>query len=361
MPNTNMRDLSFATFNLFNLQRPGERTYSNYPHFADDAEGWDEYRKKIEWIGRALRLLDAEVIAFQELWSKRALEEAFEAAGLLGDYELVARDAPGRGRPQVAMAVRKGRFGQSQIGGEPEWLAEFPDGFVFDHLRETDGAEEEITLTIREFSRPVLHVVVQPEGRGAPSVDIYVVHFKSKGPARLSFARPRPEALQKYAAITRAAVAHIRRVMEAAALRAILDAKMKSAEADDLSPVVVLGDLNDGSLAVSTELLTNQPSFRLAAKSRAGESSDRGLYTVEMLQQYRSLRHVYYTHIFKNKLESLDHILVSEEFYDHSKKRHWSFREMEVYNDHLHREKFKEIGAGDHGLVRAYFDWNPVD
>ena len=31
-----------------------------------------------------------------------------------------------------------------------------------------------------------------------------------------------------------------------------------------------------------------------------------------------SMRHVYYTHVYKHKRESLDHILVSEEFYDHS-------------------------------------------
>jgi hypothetical protein len=51
---------------------------------------------------------------------------------------------------------------------------------------------------------------------------------------------------------------------------------------------------------------------------------------------------------------------VSEEFYDHSRKRRWSFREMEVINDHLNREQFKDEGASDHGIVRAYFDWNPM-
>ena len=78
------------------------------------------------------------------------------------------------------------------------------------------------------------------------------------------------------------------------------------------------------------------------------------------MQQLRSLRNVYYSYIYKNKLESLDHILVSEEFYDHSRKRRWSFREMEVFNDHVGRSEEKDAGAGDHGIVRAYFDWNPM-
>ena len=362
MPRSNMRDLSFATFNLLNLQVPGALTYSSQAPFPDDQEGREAYAEKVRWTARQVRLLDAEVIAFQELWARQALIDVFEEAGLIDDYDLAARDAPGRGRPQVALAVKKDRHGQSQLLDGWEWIENFPDNFRFDQLRERDGAEEEITVTIDNFSRPVLHATIQPEGRSPkpPQVSIYVAHLKSKGPARLSFAAPKPAALEHYAKITGSAVAHIRRVMEAAALRAMLDAVMKSEEDDAISPVVVLGDLNDDTMSVTTELLSDQPSYRLVEKSRAGRSSDKGLYSAERLQQYRSARHIYYTHIYKHKRESLDHILVSEEFYDHSRKRHWSFRELEVYNDHLNREAFEDQGASDHGQVRAYFDWNPL-
>ena len=362
MPRANMRDLSFATFNLLNLQVPGGLTYSTTPPFEDDAEGREAYRAKIEWTGERIKLLDAEVIGFQELWAKKALEDAFGAAGLKGDYDLVARDAPGMGRPQVALAVRKDRKGRSQIAEGAGWVADFPSDFRFDQLRETDGAEEEITVTINQFSRPILHAVINSEGTRPkpPPVSVYVAHLKSKGPARLSFAHPQPVALQSYAKITKSAVAHIRRVMEAGALRAMLDGVMKSENESATSPVVLLGDLNDDTMSVTNELISDQPTYRVIEKSRAGLRSDKGLYSVERLQQYRSMRHVYYTHVFKHKRESLDHILVSEEFYDHSRKRHWSFREMEVYNDHLNREDFEDEGASDHGLVRAYFDWNPM-
>lgn len=358
----NMRDLSFATFNLFNLQVPGGLTYSDTPPYPDSDEGRAAYDRKIDWAAGAVRILDAEVIGFQELWAAQALVDVFTRAELLEQYDLVARDAPGPGRPQVALAVRKGRNGQSQVLPGAHWVANFPEDFRFEQLRETEGSKEEITLTINEFSRPVLRAEIQAEGTRPtpPVVTCFVAHLKSKGPARLSFARPLPVALETYPAITRSAVAHIRRIMEAGALRALLDEVMASEAADALSPTVVIGDLNDASLAVSTDLITNQPTYRLIQKGRAGERSDKGLYTVEQLQQYRSLRHVYYSHVFKNKRESLDHILVSEEFYDHSRKRNWSFREMEVYNDHLNRESFEAEGATDHGLVRALFDWNPM-
>ena len=362
MPRTNMRDLSFATFNLLNLQVPGGLTYSNAPRFPDDADGRRAYEEKIRWTGEHIRLLDAEVIAFQELWAREALEAAFAAAGLADDYDLVARDAPGIGRPQVALAVRKDRNGASQLMPGADWIENFPKDFHFDKLRETDGAEEEITVTINAFSRPVLHAVIQAEGTRPkpPAVSVYAAHLKSKGPARLSFANPRPVALREYPEITKSAVAHIRRVMEAGALRAMLDGVMKSEDDRAISPVVLLGDLNDDTLSVTNELISDQPTYRVIEKSRAGLTSDKGLYSVERLQQFRSMRHVYYTHIFQHKRESLDHILVSEEFYDHSRKRHWSFREMEIYTDHLNRESFEEEGASDHGLVRAYFDWNPM-
>lgn len=136
---------------------------------------------------------------------------------------------------------------------------------------------------------------------------------------------------------------------------------MKSEDENDISPTIVMGDLNDDTMSVTNELISDQPTYRVVQKSRAGLTSDKGLYSVERLQQYRSMRHVYYTHVYKHKRESLDHILVSEEFYDHSRKRLWSFREMEVINDHLNRESFEEeLGASDHGIVKAYFDWNPM-
>jgi endonuclease/exonuclease/phosphatase family metal-dependent hydrolase len=295
------------------------------------------------------------VIGFQEVWSASVLAEAFQLAGLAEAYDIVARDAPGPGRPQVALAVRKGEDGASQLLPGAEWLANFPDGFRLAGLHETDGSEEEITVTISEFSRPILAARIKPTGTRPmpPEVAIYVAHLKSKGPARLSF-RDAPEVLRTWPALTKSAVAHIRRVMEAAAFRALLDGVMKGA---GLTPTVVIGDLNDDSLSITTEMIAAEPGYRLIEKSTAGNRADSGLYSVERLQQLRSLRHVYYTHIFKNKMESLDHILVSEEFYDHAAKRLWSFREMEVLNDHLTTEP---AGASDHGQVRAYFDWNPM-
>ena len=63
--------------------------------------------------------------------------------------------------------------------------------------------------------------------------------------------------------------------------------------------------------------------------------------------------------LYQNSLESLDHILVSQEFYDQSKKRLWLFKGMEIINDHLNDDNHKETGTTDHGIVKATFEYNP--
>jgi endonuclease/exonuclease/phosphatase family metal-dependent hydrolase len=359
----NKRDISFATFNLLNLQEPGKRTYSNKAMFANDAQGHALYAQKLEWIAIQIKQLDATVIAFQELWSKASLIEVFEQAHLLQEYDIIARDAPARGRPQVAIAVKKSANGKSQVLDNGHWIESFPEHFEFTKLRERHHLDEEITLTLGSFSRPVLHVQISLDATRpkTPVIDVYVAHLKSKRPASLSFASPRAKVLQHYSSIVKIALSHIRRVMEAAALRAIIEKKLESEDSTRVSPVVVLGDLNDDASSITNDIITGQPAYRVSEKSRRGHSSDKGLYSAQRLQQYRSVKAVYYTHIYQDKRESLDHIFVSQEFYDHSDFRLWSFSDLQIYNDHLNREYSSRQGASDHGIVKAQFDWNPSD
>lgn len=353
MPDRNMRDLSFATFNLLNLQLPGGVTYG--APLPDDAAGRAAFDAKVDWIAAMLRSLDAEVIGFQECWSAEALLSCFERAGLAETYDIVARDAPPR-QPQVALAVRRDREGRAQLLPGAEWRAEFPDGFRVRDLVEDQGAEERVDVSIDSFSRPVLRARIEPEASRAPrppEVEIWVAHLKSKGPARLDFRASGPTDPATRDTL-RSVVSHVRRVMEAGALREMLEAR------DTDAPLVLMGDLNDGSLSTTTQLITGEPGYRVIERSTKGGAAKGKLYSVERLQQYRSLRHVYYTYIHDDRHESLDHILISPHFYDHARARLWSFREMRIWNDHVGDDGARVAGASDHGIVRAAFDWNPM-
>lgn len=125
---------------------------------------------------------------------------------------------------------------------------------------------------------------------------------------------------------------------------------------DKDQPVVVMGDLNDTEHSVTNTLVTGDPNYRLFLSGLAG-NTDVGLYSSSSLQEYRNLRDVNYTHVFKGRHETLDHILVSEQFYDYSKKRKWSFKELRVYNDFLEEE---DKISGDHAVVTSKFVFHPV-
>ncbi|HBR97256.1 MAG TPA: nuclease, partial [Gammaproteobacteria bacterium] len=144
------------------------------------------------------------------------------------------------------------------------------------------------------------------------------------------------------------------RTAEATALRLMLTERLKDSD----TPVIILGDLNDSQHSNTLNILTGQPNYLLSGLSRGG--SDVDLYSVSTLQEYRSMRDVYYTHVFKNTRESLDHILVSEQFYDNSRKRLWAFKGMYIRNDHLNTDNHKEMGSTDHGIVRATFEYRPA-
>ena len=63
------RDVSFASFNLLNLQLPGKKVYS-------DSDGWEQaiYDRKVAWSAQMLRRLAADFVGFQELWAPEALD-----------------------------------------------------------------------------------------------------------------------------------------------------------------------------------------------------------------------------------------------------------------------------------------------
>lgn len=112
--------LSFASFNLYNLNLPGRPIYR-------DTDGWtqEEYNKKIEWSAAMLKAMPSRIRGFQELWNEDALKTVFEKAGLIDDYDLLAPPDHNGSSIICAAAVEKGL-----LKGEPEWRVNFPEKLV---------------------------------------------------------------------------------------------------------------------------------------------------------------------------------------------------------------------------------------
>ena len=339
-----LRTLDIATFNLLNLNEPGLPLYN-------DADGWaqDVYDLKIEWSKRVLMRLKPQVMGFQELWHRASLERVMAEAGLAADYDLlIPPDANGTKIVCAAM-VAKGL-----LEGTPEWITDFPEAFVLES-RGDDPQTPEITVKVRKFSRPVLHFTIRSRDDLAP-VHVFVCHFKSKAPTKVFRERwfnADREGYKPHQVNLGSALSTIRRTAEASALRFLLTGLMRGNDA----PVIVLGDINDSQMSNTANILTEQPKYLVGDSVGGGDSA---LYTAQTLQEYRNTRDVYYTHIHQDMMESLDHILVSQEFYDNSRKRVWLFDGMVVMNDHLNWDDHATSGTNDHGIIRARFKYRPM-
>lgn len=339
-----LRTLDIATFNLLNLNEPGLPLYR-------DSDGWSQavYDLKIDWTRRVLSRLRPHVMGFQELWHRASLERAVAAAGLAADYDLlIPPDADGK-RIVCAAMVAKGL-----LEGAPTWITDFPEAFILES-RGDDPQTPAISVKLRSFSRPVLHFTIRPRDGLAP-VHVFVCHFKSKAPTKVFRERwfnADRAAYAPHQTNLGAALSTIRRTAEASALRFLLTGLMRGNDA----PVIVLGDINDSQMSNTANILTEQPHYLVGDSIGGGDAA---LYTAQTLQEYRNTRDVYYTHIHQDMMESLDHILVSQEFYDNSRKRIWLFDGMVVMNDHLNWDDHKESGTNDHGIVSARFRYRPM-
>lgn len=352
---SNVRDISFASINLYNLQVPGQPTHQGSAMFDPDT-----YAERLRWVSRLLKEADADVVAFQELWSAQALRDVFELEGLDDHYELhFIKDK--WYDIAVAAAVRKPWRVQDKLLHKS-----FPEAFrLIKRGHGEEGAQaqrtdDDIDVQIQFFSRTVMELVLVREGvNDLPPLHVLCAHLKSKLPTDLDPVEKDIELLKPHRTALGAALSTIRRTAEAAALRMILTGLTKN---NASRAVVLIGDLNDGAHSNTLSILSAQPPFRRYSKSQTGRTSDAGMYPVTFLQALSDFQDVAYTHLYQGDREQLDHVLVSEQFYDYSKNRYWSFKEQRIWNDHLVEDGLNghKRSTSDHGIVCARFAWDPA-
>ncbi len=336
-----MKKFSIANFNLLNFNEPHLPMYRN-------AKGWSQevYDRKIRWTARQLELLDADIVGFQELWHSAAIQKAIDASALASQYKLLVPPQTEGGRIVCGAIVRTSIHVQ-----DCNWIDNFPAELVL-QSKGSDKQTPEIRIDIRGFSRPVLHARLKLH-RKESLAHLFVCHFKSKGPTDVyKESWYKKETHSMHATALGAAISTIRRTAEAAALRVIITTLMKNTD----DPVIVIGDINDGQGSNTQNILTEQPGY-LFGDSIGG--SDTALYSAQVMQEFRDTRDVLYTYSYKGMKESLDHILFSQEFYDHSRKRRWLFDGLTVANDHLNQDDHDVSGTNDHGIIKANFVYRP--
>ena len=320
--------LTVASCNVLNLAQPGRAFYAGQDPYSEAEHG-----RKLDWLGDRFKALNADVLAVQEVWDEVALRGAIARSGLRYTHVSVpgAENGPGQhgaqGTPRVGLATRlKVEAIESLSDFPPEAALDVPG--LGRHAR---------------FERPpLLATLVMKHGQ---RVHVLTAHLKSKRPKFLQDEQGRP--LEDPDDPNVAAVASVRSLLMRAAESLALRLKVVALLHRTQTPLVLMGDLNDGPHSVTTQLIAATTSAAYDKGAR-----DTALYNAWDVQVGAALRRdVAYSHIHLGFPEVLDQVLVSEEFVAGQRRSIGDVLRMDVFNDHLHEGR--DRSRSDHGFVRA--------
>ncbi len=318
------KSFNVGSFNLFNLVLPEVEYYGR-------KYSTQVYQQKKAWINHQLTLMNAEIIGFQELWHEQAMTEIISENPAYKDAEIIISSKKGTS-PNVALLSKFPILNY-------EIFKDFPLGANLDF--------EETIIPINSFSRPVIAADIALTND--IQCTVFVAHLKSKRPIFPENV-DRKDPIEIVKATARSL---IRRAAEANALRILLIDKLKNRQ----HPVIVLGDLNDGNLSVTTRMITGKAPWEKLELETKKKIWDVLLYSVKDIQARQSYGDFYYSHIFNGYYDSLDHILVSEEFVSTNRNRIGQVTYVSVLNDHLIDETLSDEDTkewqSDHGQIVA--------
>lgn len=321
--------VKIGNFNTFNLVSP-EVTYYRRKYNKKT------YQKKCRWIGDQLDRMGADLVGLQEIFHPEALQDALKQSNRLNKANFVVADPTDDLLPRVGLATNYPIL-------EHQVIQAFPEGV------DLEGTQ----IPIDSFSRPVLRAIVElPLGH---KVIVYVVHLKSKRPDFYE-----GEARSDHYALAKAQTRSlIRRAMEATAARGLVLKDLKK----NKHPLILLGDVNDSGLAVTTRLLSGEPPHRKYPLDVKKEIWDVLLYQAKDIQARQSYEDYYFTHIHNGHHEALDHILVSQELVEDNPHHIGRIGYVKVFNDHLIDETQSDDDVpaweSDHGQVVATLELDP--
>ena len=391
-----MTRFTVASFNVKNLIG-ADQEYYKYQSYTPEEYAW-----KKDWMADQLLSMDADIVAFQEVFEESALRDVIEETDRRG---MISNDAtipaanksyrkkaifrklaytpytdaaiafapnandgvPGERRPGLAVLSRFGFVDAPEVIQQLDTPLEIA-------LPELGGGDAG-SYRITKLSRPILKVRIRI---GDQIVSLFNCHLKSKlgefpRPPGADFA---PEAdLTNYDAEGRALGAlraGLRRMAEAWVLRRAILKELKLGR-----PVMVMGDFNDGEHAVSSEIIAGERPFKNYAwmlRHDAKDGRDRytkeenlqitedveavRLHSAEKLFVRKSLRDMVYTSAFGGVFESIDQIFLSRHFLPEADGTIGEMEYFSVLNDHLtdgsHPEAPYNKLASDHGQIMAH-------
>lgn len=263
------------TWNVENLFPP------NHPSGSGPASP-DIYQKKLYNLARTVKFISPDVIGLQEIGDLDAFNDLRRAIGDRYPFARVSKFPDVRG-------IRTAFLSRLPLL-QAEDLVDFPPGSLVNQTGD-DGKP------MRRMGRGALKVTVVI----APGLLVHMLntHLKSK---LVTYSGGRRSPVDENERARGTALALVKRAAEAVALRTYLNKIMTN----NTEPTLLLGDLNDGPDAVTTQLLMGPPDRSLARRDAFDDTRLYGLH--EYIPGERRFSRLYY-----KTPELIDHIMVSHE------------------------------------------------
>ena len=270
--------LTVVTWNLENLYRPGGA-------FGPKTQG--DYDAKLALIAATIDSINADVVAVQEVGQPAALDDLVQ--GLAGSWHVRLSTKPDPRGIRVGFLTRVAMIDSADVVDLPPHLASLQ-------------ADDTGALTTR-MGRGAVHITL-PRPAGGGTVEVVTAHLKSK---LLSYPGGRFAPLDEDERARFGAYALYRRTAEAATVRCF--ANLRLGGDGQHRALVVVGDLNDGPEAATTQILSGPGGSELgtagAAHADAGDGSR--LWNLAPLLGPGET----FSRIYRGREELIDHIFVS--------------------------------------------------
>ncbi|OLF34507.1 endonuclease [Psychrobacter sp. C 20.9] len=335
--NDGSKQFYIATANLLNFANPNRIYYKNAPAYDNKA-----YEHKRRGLTDLLAKAHADIIAVQEVWDSNALEALAVALGFkpeqvvipLASNDTASPYTQGRGAQNTPAVGIISRFEQLETTLleeiAPKAVIDIPDIGPHQH-----------------FNRPPL--ILRVDAYGQP-ITIITAHLKSK---RAFFLRDENgnllEDMDDPNIRIRAKLRSLcMRAAEAASIRMSIMERLHHTR----EPLILLGDMNDVTGSVTTQLMTETGEVNYDKSMR-----DVALFDAARIQaRYGWMKDVAYTHIHQGMPEVIDQLFVSEEFLPDSKFSLGQVERVDYFNDHLKWDYSDRVT--DHGIIRAKIKLN---
>ena len=345
---------SIATFNTRNLVK-AETNFYQRPDGSWNRYSRAAFERKVDWLAGQLLRMDADHVCLQEVFHLEALQAVADRhARIVAEGGLTqvpytsvlhfpnSTSAPDDPRPGLGYLGRTAPLAHrslQDLSADPIEL----------------GTELGFSYRLTATSRPVAIVDIDL-GDGTAGT-LFNAHLKSKRPLLPEGSPADDPANLLFLERTRGEIASlVLRAGEALALRRELLATLRG----NTRPVFVVGDLNDGTGAVTTQAVAGEAPWRNERDPAIKAAFwDVELYHAARVQQRRSEHSDLTTHIYNGEYGTLDHIFFSQEFYYRNPSAIGDLDYVQIFNDHLVDDSAPGVrrnrDASDHGQIVARF------